>query len=338
MKEAIFYEKLDAEKIRCYLCAHECLIKDGSFGICSVRQNFKGVLYTYAYGNVVAANIDPIEKKPLYHFMPGSKSFSIAAAGCNFKCGFCQNWEISQKESKGGSLLEEDEFSAQDLVDEALRCNCQSISYTYTEPTIFFEYASDTAKLAKEHSLRNIFVTNGYMSKECLKEASLYLDAANVDLKFFKDASYKKFCSASLEPVLASIRLMKELGIWVEVTTLIIPGVNDSEGELGEIADFILSVDKNMPWHVSRFHPDYKFSNYPVTPEETLKKAQEIGKRRGLKFVYAGNVLGWGNDTLCPYCHKLLIKRDSFRILEYNLKEGKCIYCCGHIPGEFTAY
>jgi pyruvate formate lyase activating enzyme len=335
MKEAIFYEKLKGKTVRCYLCAHECRIEDKKFGICAVRENSKGVLYTHAYGGVVVANIDPIEKKPLYHFMPGTKSFSIGVAGCNFKCSFCQNWEISQKGHKEGGLLQEDEFSVQDLVDEAIRCDCQSISYTYTEPTIFFEYAYDTAKLARERSLRNIFVTNGYMSKACLKEASLYLDAANVDLKFFKDSSYRKFCAASLAPVLDSIRLMKDLGIWVEITTLIIPEVNDSEYELGSIADFILSVDENIPWHVSRFHPDYKLNNYPTTPEITLKKAQDIGEKRGLKFVYAGNVLGWGNDTFCPTCRKLLIKRDSFRVLEYNIKDGKCIYCRNHIPGEF---
>jgi len=338
MREAFLYEKLNGKLVHCYLCAHECTIKENKFGFCGVRENSGGILYTYAYGNAVAVNVDPIEKKPLYHFLPGSKSFSIAAAGCNFKCVFCQNWEISQKQFGSSSSLKEDEYSPQELVDEALSNGCGSLSYTYTEPTIFFEYAYDTAKLAKACNLRNIFVTNGYMTKDCLKEISPYLDAANVDLKFFKEASYKKFCSASLAPVLNSIKLMKDLGIWVEVTTLIIPGVNDSEDELSDIAHFILSVDKNIPWHVLRFHPDYKFNSCPPTPEVTLKKAQAIGTGIGLKFVYAGNVFGWGNDTFCPVCQKLLIKRDAFRVLEYNIKEECCIFCHNNIPGVFLNY
>ena len=340
MKEALLYEKLHEKVVGCLLCAHECKIPDNKFGLCGVRENVGGVLYTHAYGHLVAAQVDPIEKKPLYHFLPGSNSLSVAIAGCNFRCGFCQNWEISQAPIEGdqGVSLREDEFTPQNLVDEALHSDCQSISYTYTEPTIFFEYAYDSAKLAKARGLQNIFVTNGYMTKACLKEISPYLDAANVDLKFFKDSSYRKICSASLSPVLDSIKLMKDLGIWVEITTLIIPGVNDSEEELSDIAKFILSVDKNMPWHVSRFHPDYKFTGYASTPEETLKKAQSIGEGTGLKFVYAGNVYGWGNDTLCPECKKVLIRRDALEIMEYNIKKNKCIYCQNDIPGNFEEH
>jgi len=272
VKEALLYEKLNDKAVRCRLCAHECKIADNKFGLCGVRENVGGLLYTHAYGFVVAAHIDPIEKKPLYHFLPGSNSFSIATIGCNFRCGFCQNWEISQETAKGATHLSEDEFFPQDLVEEALKNDCQSISYTYTEPTIFFEYAYETAKLAKTKGLRNVFVTNGYMTKACLKEIASYLDAANVDLKFFKDSSYRSICAASLAPVLDSIKLMKDLGIWVEITTLVIPGENDSEDELSNIAKFIASVDKNIPWHVSRFHPDYKFTDYSPTPEESLKK------------------------------------------------------------------
>ncbi len=337
MKEALFYEKLDDSAVYCHLCAHECKIADHKFGLCGVRENVGGLLYTHAYGHLVAEHVDPIEKKPLYHFLPGSSSFSIATVGCNFRCGFCQNWEISQAPSKReqGVSLSEEEFTPQDLVDEALGNDCQSIAYTYTEPTIFFEYAYDIAKLAKARGLRNVFVTNGYMTKACLKGIASYLDAANVDLKFFKESSYRKHCSASLSPVLDSIKLMKDLGIWVEVTTLIIPGINDSEEELGGIAKFIFSVDKDIPWHVSRFHPDYKFTGYPTTPEETLKKAQSLGEGIGLKFVYAGNVYGWGNDTLCPLCKKVLIKRDAFKIMEYNIQASKCVYCQTAIPGIF---
>ncbi|PIP19586.1 MAG: AmmeMemoRadiSam system radical SAM enzyme [Candidatus Omnitrophica bacterium CG08_land_8_20_14_0_20_41_16] len=336
MKEALLYEKLNARVVHCYLCAHYCKIANNKFGLCGVRENVGGVLYTHTYGNVVASHIDPIEKKPLYHFLPGSNSFSIATIGCNFRCGFCQNWEISQEPAYNeGARLSEEEFLPQDLVEEALRNDCPSISYTYTEPTIFFEYAYETAKLAKAKGLRNVFVTNGYMTKDCLKEIAPYLNAANVDLKFFKDSSYRKICSASLGPVLDSIKLMKDLGIWVEITTLVIPGENDSEDELSGIAKFISGVDKNIPWHVSRFHPDYKFTGYITTPEETLKKAKSIGEGMGLKFVYAGNVCGWGNDTLCPFCGKVLIKRDVFNIMEYHMRENKCAYCQNTIPGVF---
>jgi len=333
-KEALLYEKISNKTVRCFLCSHNCAIGDQKFGFCGVRQNIDGTLFTYTYGKVIAAHVDPIEKKPLYHFLPGSKSFSIATIGCNFRCEFCQNWEISQcsfKETDCGGT----EFLPEQIVKEAVTNNCRSISYTYTEPTIFFEYAYETARKAKEKGLKNIFVTNGYMTKECLEFIRPFLDAANVDLKFFKDASYKKICSGSLQPVLDSIRLMKKMGIWVEVTTLIVPGENDSEKELQDIAEFIAGVDKNMPWHVSRFHPDYKFDHHHPTPEATLEKAQGIGTKAGLKFVYAGNVFGWGNDTLCPACNKMLIKREGFAILENNIKQGKCDSCNEPIAGIY---
>ena len=337
MKEALLYEKLDKKIAHCYLCSHHCKIASRKFGFCGVRENVEGTLYTHAYGNVIAAQIDPIEKKPLYHFLPGSKSFSVATLGCNFRCGFCQNWEISQQLNLPGANLGEEEFLPADIAEEALRNDCKSIAYTYTEPTIFFEYAYETAQAAKENGLANIFVTNGYMTKECITMIKPYLDAANIDLKFFNDANYKKNCSASLKPVLDSIRLMKELGVWVEITTLIIPGENDSEEELAGIARFIAGVDKAMPWHISRFHPDYKFRKYELTPEATLKKAHSIGIKAGLEFIYIGNISGWGNDTLCPACKKILIKREYFNILEYNIRENKCRYCQERVPGKFQA-
>jgi pyruvate formate lyase activating enzyme len=334
MKEALLYEKLENKLVHCYLCAHHCRIADQKFGFCGVRQNIYGSLYTHAYGKVIAAHIDPIEKKPLYHFLPGSFSFSVATIGCNFHCGFCQNWQISQATFRDSDFGGE-EFLPQDIVKEALKNKCKSISYTYTEPTIFFEYAYETAKLARENGLYNNFVTNGFMTKECLEMIKPYLDAANVDLKFFKDSSYRKICAASLQPVLDSIKLMRELGIWVEITTLVVPGENDSEEELTAIARFIAGVDKNIPWHVSRFHPDYKFANHEATPEATLKKAQELGGTCGLTYIYAGNVYGWGNDTYCPSCKKLLIKREIFNVLEYNIKKGECPFCNAVIPGVF---
>ena len=335
MKEALLYEKLDKKLVHCYLCSHHCRIANQKFGFCGVRENIDGILYTHAYGNLVSTQVDPVEKKPLYHFLPGSTSFSIATIGCNFRCGFCQNWEISQESFRDGAHIGEDEFLPLDIVKEALQNGCEAIAYTYTEPTIFFEYAYETAKLAKENGLCNIFVTNGYMTKECINMIKPYLDAANVDLKFFNDDSYKKICAGSLAPVLDSIKLMKESGIWVEITTLVIPGKNDSPQELSGIAGFIAGVDKSIPWHISRFHPDYKLTEYGPTPEATLKNSQRIGFEAGLEFVYVGNVAGWGNDTTCPGCKKRLIKREIFNILEYNIKEGKCIYCRKEIPGKF---
>lgn len=335
MKEALLYEKLDNSLVSCFLCARQCRIALDKFGFCGVRQNIGGKLYTYSYGKVIASYVDPIEKKPLYHFLPGSTSFSIATPGCNFRCGFCQNWEISQSAFFDGQENSEAEVTPQEIVEEAIQNKCQSISYTYTEPTIFFEYALEISKLARGKGLKNVFVTNGYMTEEALRQISPYLDAANVDLKFFKDSSYKKICFGSLKPVLDTIRLMRQMKIWVEVTTLIIPDENDSQGELEGIAEFIREVDQEMPWHVSGFHPDYKFIDHSATPEEVLKKAVSLGHKAGLKYVYAGNVLGWGNDTFCPECKKLLIKREVFNVLENNIIQGKCRYCGVKISGEF---
>ena len=221
------------------------------------------------------------------------------------------------------------------VVSGAIRKNCQSISYTYTEPTIYFEYAYDCAKVAKDKGLKNVFVTNGYMSKEALQMIQPYLDAANVDLKYFKDESYRKICGGSLQPVLDSIKLMKELGIWVEVTTLVVPGSNDSPEELKGIAEFLAEVDKFMPWHISRFFPNYKFTDLDATSETTLKIAEEIGYKAGLKYVYVGNVSGFGNDTYCHNCKKLLIKREGFSIIENKVLDGKCAFCREQIPGMF---
>jgi len=335
MKEALLYEKLENKSVHCYLCNHHCNIAENSFGFCGVRENRGGVLYSNTYGKIIACNVDPIEKKPLYHFLPGSASFSIAAAGCNFRCGFCQNWEISQVQAKGEVALGQD-FLPSDVIRGAIKNNCKSISYTYTEPTIFFEYALTTAKIAKENNISNVFVTNGYMSKECLKMIAPYLAAANVDLKFFNDQSYNQICKAKLAPVLESIKLMHELGVWLEITTLIIPKHNDSDEELSNIAAFIAKLDKNIPWHVSGFHPDYKFKDSDPTSDEILKKAQKIGIKAGLNFVYAGNVFGWGSDTVCPACKETIIKREGFTILKYNIKKGSCGFCSQAIPGVFS--
>lgn len=333
LKEALLYKKLDSEKVSCYLCNHFCLIKEGQFGICGVRQNKKGALFTHSYGKVIAAHIDPVEKKPLFHVSPGSMSFSIATIGCNFRCGFCQNWQISQRQEAEKSGMISQEMAPLEIVKLARKSGCESISYTYTEPTIFFEFALEIAKLAREEGLLNIFVTNGFMTKEALEMIKPYLDAANVDLKFFKDDSYRNICGAKLSPVLESIKLLHQMGIWQEITTLVVPGLNDSEEELKAIASFIAGVGKEIPWHVSRFHPDYKLDNLEQTSVSALKIAESVGKKAGLRYVYLGNVLYEGENTYCYKCGRLLIKRYGFEVLEQKIKASKCSYCSSEIDG-----
>jgi len=333
IKEAMLYERLDVGKAHCYLCSHHCKILPGKFGICGVRQNVDGKLYTLVYGDIIATQVDPIEKKPLYHFLPGTASYSIATIGCNFKCQFCQNWEISQVSKRDNDALGKD-TKPEDIVRDTKLAGCKSISYTYTEPTIFFEYAYDVAKLAKKQGLYNNFVTNGYMTAQAIKTIRPYLDSANVDLKGFNEDYYNKFCKAHLEPVLESIKAMKRSGIWVEITTLIIPGQNDSEQELKGLAEFIASVGVEIPWHVSRFHPDYKYLDSGPTPVETLKMAKAIGEKAGLRYVYMGNVLD-GNDTYCYNCSHLLIKRIGFDVVQNNVTGCKCPKCSVKIDGIF---
>ena len=302
IKEAMLYKILEERKVSCSLCGHRCEIGPGKFGVCGVRENREGKLVTLVYGEVIAAHVDPIEKKPFYHFLPGTTSFSIATVGCNFKCAFCQNWEISQASKKGGRGPGGATLMPEDVVREARARNCRSISYTYTEPTIFFEYAYDTARIAKAAGLYNNFVTNGFMTPEAIKTIHPYLDAANVDLKSFREETYKRICKGRLGPVLDSIRLMRELKIWVEVTTLVVPGLNDGEKELTDIARFIAGVDPDIPWHISRFHPDYQYTDERPTPLETLRAAYNIGKGEGLRYIYIGNVQGESDDTFCPGC------------------------------------
>ncbi|PJE67738.1 AmmeMemoRadiSam system radical SAM enzyme [Candidatus Shapirobacteria bacterium CG10_big_fil_rev_8_21_14_0_10_40_9] len=329
MVEARLYKKLADKSVRCNLCSHRCLIKPGERGICSVRENQGGTLYSLVYGKVIAANVDPIEKKPLFHFQPGSLSFSIATAGCNFRCEFCQNWQISQitKGPKGEIIGKE--LPPEQVVQKALETECSSIAYTYTEPTIFFEYAADTAKLAKKKGLANVFVTNGYQTPETIKEMAKFVDAANVDLKSFSEEFYQKICGAKLKPVLEAIKLMHKAGIWLEITTLVVPDQNDSEKELSEIAKFIAGVSKNIPWHISRFHPDFKMTDSYPTPLETLEKAFKIGKKAGLKYVYLGNVATVTREnTYCPKCKNLAIRRVGYDIETLGVdKKGECRKC-----------
>ena len=335
IKEAMLWEKGEKGKVHCLLCAHSCKIEDDSYGFCGMRQNRGGVLYTYAYGSVIANHVDPIEKKPLYHFLPGTSAYSIATIGCNFRCTFCQNWTISQLSARSEDM-EGYEMKPEEIVREAERNWCRSISYTYTEPTVFFEYAYDTARIAKKKGIANTFVTNGYMTKQAIEEIKPYLDAANIDLKFFSDKSYSKICGGKLQPVLDSIRNMKDAGIWVEVTTLIVPGENDSEKELRGIAKFLAETGKDIPWHISRFHPDYKYTSSYPTPIETIKRAKEIGKEEGLKYIYIGNVPTQG-ETVCPGCGKVMIERSGFtaEVLE-DFDQGKCASCGTLIEGVWS--
>ncbi len=336
MKQAMFQEAKEDGKILCSLCSHRCLIANGKRGICGVRENQNGILFSLVYDKIIARNIDPIEKKPLFHFLPGSLSYSFAAPGCNFRCLHCQNADISQLPRERGAAVFGQNILPSTLVEEARNLRCASISYTYTEPTIYFELAFDTARIAAEQGVKNVFVTNGYITPEALKTIGPVLHAANIDLKGFTDEFYKKVCGARLQPVLDAIKLYKKLGIWIEITTLIIPGHNDSESELRQIAEFIGSVGEEIPWHVSRFHPTYKLLDQPVTPAATLKKARQIGIDAGLRYVYQGNVPGEGEDTMCWNCKQTIVRRFGFSVRENRVKDGKCGYCGAAIDGIWT--
>jgi len=334
MKEAMLYERLPDNRVRCNLCAHRCVIADGKRGICRVRENQGGTLYTLVYGRTIAQHVDPVEKKPLFHFYPGSTAYSVATPGCNFRCRWCQNWEISQMPREHHLIMGE-EANPEQIVAAVRQTGSRSVAYTYTEPTVFFEYAYDTACVAHEGGLANIYVTNGYMTEEMLETFCPYLDAANVDLKAFRDETYRKYVGARLQPVLDSLKVMKRLDIWLEVTTLVIPGINDDPGELRDAARFVaeeLGVD--TPWHVSRFFPAYEMTDVPPTSVATLQRAREIGLEEGLRYVYEGNVPGEaGRDTVCPTCGSTLIRRSAFGVLADRIQDGRCPDCGTLIAG-----
>jgi pyruvate formate lyase activating enzyme len=325
--EGILYDKNSGLSTKCRLCAHYCTIKAGKRGVCRVRENRDGTLYSLVYGKLVARSADPIEKKPLYHFQPGTLSYSIATAGCNMSCSHCQNYQISLQAPLMDPIPGQDSTPGQ-VVTDALSTGCSSISYTYTEPTIFMEFARDCALQATKAGLSNIFVTNGYMSEESAALAGQFLDAANVDLKGATEEHYRKVCGADLQPVLDTIRALYKAGVWIEVTTLVIPGYNDDRASLEFLAAFIASVDTGIPWHLSRYFPTYKLQDAPPTPVETLVKAGQIGEEAGLKYVYLGNVPGKSDETNCFACGGVLIKRAGFGVKELNVtKEGKCKSC-----------
>ncbi len=330
-KEALLYERMPQARVRCNLCAHRCVVPPGRAGICRVRENRDGTLYTHVYGRTAAQNVDPVEKKPLYHFYPGSSAYSIATVGCNFHCLFCQNWQLSQVVTPQQFLIGED-ASPDEIVQRAVAAGCQSVAYTYTEPTIFFEYAFDTARIARSRGLSNVIVSNGYETPETLRMIRPHLDAANIDLKSFSGRYYRKVVGARLQPVLDTIRLLKSLGVWLEVTTLVVPGRNDSPGELRDVARFLArDVGTDTPWHVSRFFPAYKMSDLPPTAVDSLKRAREIGQEEGLEYVYVGNVPGkpW-ESTYCPRCSNLVIERAALTLLANRTRAGAC-QRCGHL-------
>lgn len=333
--EAMLYEKQADGFVKCNLCNHRCVIKPDGRGKCAVRQNTSGVLETLVYGRLIAINPDPVEKKPLYHFLPGTLTYSIATVGCNFRCAFCQNMDISQM-PRNGKIIEGTRFTPEEVVAEAKRRQCKSIAFTYTEPTVFFEFAYDTARLAQRNDLKTIFVSNGYMTIEAIDKIAPYLDAANIDLKAYSEKFYHDLCGAKLEPVKESLAYLKARGIFLEVTTLLIPGKNDDPAELKEMAEFIAyTLGPRTPWHISRFHPAYNMLDVSPTPVSKLIEARDIGKRSGLKYVYIGNVHGHaGGDTYCPGCGKAVIKRAGyFNLQDYMIRDGCCAYCHAPIDG-----
>lgn len=334
MKEALFYQKGEEQKVTCNLCSHRCRIKKGKRGLCGVRENRDGILYSLVYGLLVAENCDPIEKKPLFHFLPGSLSYSISTVGCNFRCSHCQNYNISQFPHDNEGRVTGALRSPEDIVNAAEKNDCKSISYTYVEPTIFYEFARDCSILAHKRGLKNVFVSNGYMTPEVTRDVAPLLDAINIDIKAFTDEFYKKVCKARLQPVLDNVRLMHELGVWVEVTTLVIPGWNDSDEELREIARFIKSIDPRIPWHVTGFYPTFKMTDRGPTPAASLRTARNIGMNEGLLYVFEGNIPGMGGEnTFCPSCKKEIITRYGFSISSMKMIDGKCSSCGENING-----
>ncbi|MFH0912869.1 MAG: AmmeMemoRadiSam system radical SAM enzyme [Candidatus Omnitrophota bacterium] len=332
LKEALFYEKLENKTVQCQLCPRKCVIPDGRRGFCQIRENRDGLLYTLVYAKPVAIHIDPIEKKPLFHFLPGTSTFSIATAGCNLRCKFCQNWEISQRRPEEVKYVY---LEPQELIEQVLESGALTIAYTYSEPTIFYEYMLETAKLAREKGIKNIMHSCGYINELPLRQLAKYLDAANIDLKGFSDDFYKKMSEATLEPVLKSLKILKQEGVHIEITNLILSGYND---DMDLIVKMCLWIKENLgsdtPLHFSRAFPMYKLLSINPTPVETLEKARQAALDCGLKYVYIGNVAGnSAENTYCPRCAQIVVKRAGYMILEDNLKDGKCKFCGEKIAG-----
>jgi len=329
---ASYWESLDGNRVRCGLCPRRCVVPSGGRGYCEVRENRDGVYYTLTYGNPCAIHVDPIEKKPFYHFLPTTTAFSIATAGCNLDCKFCQNWHISQARPEE---LANYDLPPEELVAAAVESGSPSIAYTYSEPTIFFEYMLECAKLAHTRGLRNVYHSNGYIEPAPLRELAAYLDAANVDLKGFTEDYYEEMSGASLAPVLRSLKILREEGVHLEITTLLVPGMNDDPEELTEMCRWIRdNLGASVPVHFSRFHPQHRLRNLPPTPVERLELARDIALREGLEYVYIGNVPGHeANSTYCPVCSEELIHRIGYSVEIVGFVDGRCPHCGAAIDG-----
>ena len=322
-------------KVKCFLCPRECELKNNERGDCRARMNIGGKLQSLVYGKPCAVHVDPIEKKPLYHYLPSTKSFSIATAGCNLHCMYCQNWEISQREPENTRNID---LLPGEVVAQAIDTDCRTIAYTYSEPVVFFEYAADTARLAHQNGLLNVWVTAGYINPEPLKEAVTFVDAANIDLKGITDKFYANVCKGTLKPVLDTIKTMKKEGVWVELTNLVVPTYNDTTEDFSKLCDWILeNVGNEVPLHFSKFSPMFQLKNLPPTPAEVLTHARDIAMSKGIHYAYVGNIPGHeGNNTYCPVCKNIVIVRRGYMVLEYNIVEGKCKFCNHAIPGRWV--
>ncbi len=332
VKEAQFYFRLKGDRVRCTLCPHACVVANRERGTCGVRENRDGTYYTLVYGNPCAVHTDPIEKKPLFHFLPGAAAFSISTAGCNFECRFCQNWSISQFRPEQVTSID---LPPGKTVLRAKREGAKVIAYTYGEPVIFYEYMCETARLGRKEGLRSVMISNGYICEEPTRKACEVLDAVKIDFKAFTDKFYREVCSGTLQPVLDTLLFLKRIGIWYELVVLLVPTLNDSASEITDMSQWIVdNLGLDVPVHFSRYYPCYKITNIPRTPVRTLERARDIGMKAGLKFVYIGNVPGQkGESTYCPKCGKLLIERLGYFVKVPGLKSGVCKYCGEKIPG-----
>ena len=335
MHEAILYERMSDQRVRCHACAHECTISAGHRGLCAVRENVGGRLQSLVYGKVIARDADPIEKKPLFHFMPGSRAYSVATVGCNFVCDQCQNHYISQYPRVHGGQIVGDDVTPRELVDGALAAGCGSIAFTYTEPTIAVEFVLDAMRLARRAGLRNVWISNGYFSHETAVEIIPLLDAANIDLKSISDEVYHEVFGGTVRPVLNSIERLVSAGVWVEVTTLLIPGLNDSDDQLRWTAEAVAGISPRIPWHLSRFFPAYRMVDRPPTPIERLVRGRELGREAGLAYVYLGNLPGEGETTACSQCGARLIERAGYLVRHNRVQEGTCPECGAEVDGVF---
>ncbi len=333
VKEAKYYDKLGEKKVQCQLCPHKCRVADLERGTCGVRENRGGIYYTLVHSNPCSAHIDPIEKKPLFHYFPTTKAFSIATAGCNFVCKFCQNWEISQKRPE---QVETIDLPPERLIRIAKQRDCKTVAHTYTEPVVFFEYMLDCAIVGKANGVPNVMISNGYILEKPMRELCKYLGAVKIDLKAFTDKFYKEMCGGTLQPVLDILTVLKDEGIWFEIVVLIIPTLNDSENEVDRMTRWIVKeLGRDVPVHFSRYYPTFMLKNIPPTPPETVLKARKIAMNNGVKFAYVGNMVSDAENTYCPRCGKVLIERMRYICNTKGMKGNKCKYCGEIIPGVF---